>query len=82
MAAASLKIHCVNNTRKIEVGQVCFVKQMLDNYREGIGFSGGYFYANDIFLQDDKIITISEHVFYEIRDGVLNRGKIIYYYFL
>jgi hypothetical protein len=82
MDKACMRIHCVNNTLKIAVGEVSFVKEILEFFRKAIGFSGGYLYANDVLLHDYEKITISALFFYEIRDGVLDRGKIIYFYFL
>jgi hypothetical protein len=68
---ASFKIHCKKQTLTFPEGKVMSVKQLLEHFRNGCGFSGGYFYANDVLLHDNEEILISADCFYEVRYGVL-----------
>jgi hypothetical protein len=71
-----LQIHCLQKKITIGLGQVCIVKEFLQELREDVGFKGGYLYANGVLLQDDEEIIITENFFYEVRYGVLE-GKIL-----
>jgi hypothetical protein len=48
-SCASIKIHCgVNKTITFKEGEIMSVKDLLEYFRRGSGFSGGYFYANEV----------------------------------